>query len=319
MNTVTLKVPVTEQNFNERVYLLANADVKKAVEEGTFHSGLEHFKTFGKNESRGIYVSEFLTILNEMRKHKIDKIIRHIITELDHDLTSENKLSFLTKELKGKFNITDTENVSSNHYDEYVQNVINQYPDGLILDCGAGLRDVYYSNVYNYEIVDYITTDILGVGEVLPFKNETFDAVISIAVLEHVKDPFRCAFEITRVLKKGGTLVSCVPFLQPFHGYPHHYYNMTFQGHKNLYGETIKVQSIQVLDSMKPVYTLTWFLQKYVNGLSSKELKEKFLEMKISEFMKEPTNFLGDDLVRKLDPKTELELACGTFLIGTKN
>jgi len=87
----------------------------------------------------------------------------------------------------------------------------------LVLDCGAGFRDMYYPNVVNYEIVAYPTTDVLGVGEELPFKDNSFDVVISVAVLEHVRYPWRCADEIARVLKSGGTLVAMVPFLQPLH------------------------------------------------------------------------------------------------------
>ncbi|MGA8602935.1 MAG: class I SAM-dependent methyltransferase, partial [Beijerinckiaceae bacterium] len=56
--------------------------------------------------------------------------------------------------------------------------------------------------------------DIVGVGEHLPFESNTFDAVFSIAVLEHVRDPFRCAAEIARVLKRGGRFYCCIPFLQ---------------------------------------------------------------------------------------------------------
>lgn len=76
-----------------------------------------------------------------------------------------------------------------------------------------------------------------GVGEVLPFKNNSFDALISLAVLEHVKDPWRCVSEILRELKPGGEIICCVSFLQPFHGYPHYYYNMTAQGLKNIFDE----------------------------------------------------------------------------------
>ena len=80
---------------------------------------------------------------------------------------------------------------------------IHRLQDGLILDCGAGRRPIYYSNVVNFEIVAYDTTDVRGVGESLPFETDSFDAVFSFAVLEHVKDPFRCASEICRVLKPG--------------------------------------------------------------------------------------------------------------------
>ena len=76
-----------------------------------------------------------------------------------------------------------------------------------------GRRAVYFDNVVNFEIVPYDTTDVRGVGEELPFRDASFDAVVSIAVLEHVKDPFRCAREIARVLKPGGELICAVPFL----------------------------------------------------------------------------------------------------------
>jgi hypothetical protein len=40
-----------------------------------------------------------------------------------------------------------------------------------------------------------------------------------------------------RVLKKGGTLLSVVPFMQGYHGYPHHYQNYTASGHALLFKE----------------------------------------------------------------------------------
>ncbi|HEX3450908.1 MAG TPA: methyltransferase domain-containing protein, partial [Isosphaeraceae bacterium] len=66
--------------------------------------------------------------------------------------------------------------------------------------------------------------------------DDAFDAVISVPVLEQVRDPFTAAKEITRVLKPGGKLFCCVRFLQPFHGYPNHYYNMTHVGLASLFG-----------------------------------------------------------------------------------
>jgi SAM-dependent methyltransferase len=63
--------------------------------------------------------------------------------------------------------------------------------------------------------------DVVGVGEELPFADEFLDTVISNAVLEHVKDPFRYEREMAHVLKPGGELFCAVPLLQPVHGYPH--------------------------------------------------------------------------------------------------
>src|ERR1700731_4554341 len=74
---------------------------------------------------------------------------------------------------------------------------------GVVLDCGAGLRSSRTPNVINLEISNYRSTDMLAAGEALPFKDASFDAVLSLAVLEHVRDPFACAREMLRVVKPG--------------------------------------------------------------------------------------------------------------------
>src|SRR5262245_17509591 len=54
---------------------------------------------------------------------------------------------FLTPELRAQFDIVDTENVSAHDYDPLALDIIRDLADGMILDCGAGLRRVYYDNV----------------------------------------------------------------------------------------------------------------------------------------------------------------------------
>lgn len=44
----------------------------------------------------------------------------------------------------------------------------------------------------------------VGVGETLPYANESFDAVVCVDVLEHVNDLPQVLAEVTRVLKPGG-------------------------------------------------------------------------------------------------------------------
>jgi ubiquinone/menaquinone biosynthesis C-methylase UbiE len=121
---------------------------------------------------------------------------------------------------------------------------------------------MYYTNVVNNEIVAYDTTDVLGVSEELPFTDNSFDAVLvlSLAVLEHVKDPFKCAAEISRIIKPGVSIYCVVPFLQPLHGYPHHYYNMSIQGLKNLFNDTLEIERQGIIASGLTIWILTWFL-----------------------------------------------------------
>ena len=137
-----------------------------------------------------------------------------------------------TKAIRDRFNIHDTENVSAMGYDADALAIIDEASlnRGFVLDAGAGSKSQIFGHVVNMEIVDYESTDVLGVGQRLPFRDSCFDAVLSIAVLEHVDDPFKCAAELVRVLKPGGRLLVAVPFLQPEHGYPEHYFNMTRSG-----------------------------------------------------------------------------------------
>ena len=226
-------------------------------------------------------------------------------------------LNFLNHSLKEKYKIIDTKNVSTNQYDEIAKGIINRYQNGLILDCGSGKRSEYLENVINYEIVPYDTTDVLGVGEVLPFLDSVFDGVLSLNVLEHVKDPFQCAREIVRVLKPGGELYCVVPFLQPVHGYPNHFYNMTSQGLQNLFEEGIEIKEQSVIASGLPIWTLSWMLNSWASGLSRKT-RDQFINLTVKDLMENPLNLLNENFVKELSIEKNFELASTTILIGRK-
>jgi SAM-dependent methyltransferase len=230
---------------------------------------------------------------------------------------SAERFDFLTPELRAAFNIVPTSNVSANGYDGEALNIIHRLNAGLILDCGAGLRDRYFPNVVNYEIVAYDSTDVLGVGEKLPFQDATFDAVFSFAVLEHVKDPFACSRELLRVLKPGGTLYCQVPLLQPVHGYPHHYYNMTLTGMLGLFGDAIRIERAGSFQFGQPVFALSWILNRYADGLPA-EQRAAFRAMRVEDLMLPAARYLGSPFVTTLSDEARQELSCCNALIGTK-
>ncbi|MGF1566610.1 MAG: class I SAM-dependent methyltransferase [Nodosilinea sp.] len=311
MASYRLETLATDQNFDETAYLLANPDVAQAVKTGTVKSGLSHFHAFGRHEARTLRLS-----LAAPKRQKLARIKPLLRTDLPW-VETPRYYDFLSAELRSQFNIIDTDAVSSNGYDTHALELIQQYAHGLVLDCGAGKRPVYFDNVINFEIADYDTTDLRGVGEVLPLIDNAVDAVISIAVLEHVKDPFLCAKEIVRVLKPGGRLMCCVPFLQPLHGYPHHYYNMTSQGLENLFKDDLKIETVTVYDSILPIWSLTWILQSWANGLAGKT-RQDFLQMRVADLIDNPARYLDRPFVKDLSAAKNLELASATVLFAHK-
>lgn len=153
-------------------------------------------------------------------------------------------------------------------YSEYERDVIDEARrrGGYVLDFGAGLRESNEESVINLEIADYPTTDVISTAERLPFASETFDAVISLHVLEHLPRPWRMAEEMKRVLKPGGVALCTVPFVSPEHGFPDHFYNMTRSGLKNLF-EGMRVEKHFVKGDGHPINGVQQLLSTYYGNL----------------------------------------------------
>lgn len=90
----------------------------------------------------------------------------------------------------------------------------------LDLGCGHGMQRAVLEHLgYRYHGVDYggAAADDLVDAHALPFQDETFDLVFSVAVLEHLAHPQLALAEVHRVLKSSRYFVGTVAFLEPFH------------------------------------------------------------------------------------------------------
>jgi SAM-dependent methyltransferase len=84
------------------------------------------------------------------------------------------------------------------------------------------LDDFDFRTVY-VNIVTAKGPDIQADAARIPFADVLFDGVICSELMEHVPYPDRILAEAYRVLKPGGRLILCAPFLYHLHGDPHDY------------------------------------------------------------------------------------------------
>jgi SAM-dependent methyltransferase len=230
---------------------------------------------------------------------------------------SQGLFDLLPDEARAPLSLGNDGNISHNDYDPTALAFVNEDPSALILDCGAGLRRLEHPNVVNLEVVPYRSTDVLADNERLPFKDASFDGALSLAVLEHVRNPMRAASELCRVLKPGGKLLAVVPLLQPVHAFPHHYFNMTAEGLAALFADRIDVVEQDVPDSGLPIWALTWILRSWSEALPE-AIRASFVNLRVGELLGQGHEYLDRDFVRALPRDKNFELAATTLILGTK-
>jgi SAM-dependent methyltransferase len=112
---------------------------------------------------------------------------------------------------------------------------------GRVLNAGAGSREVAHlidGELVNQDITwpgdDRTNIQIYSPLHIIPVDDDYFDAILCIAVLEHVVNPEESIAELFRVLKPGGHLILEVPFLQPEHKVPTDFQRYTRDGLQHL-------------------------------------------------------------------------------------
>jgi SAM-dependent methyltransferase len=120
---------------------------------------------------------------------------------------------------------------------------------GRLLDVGCGEKPYegwFRPYVTSYTGIEHAATfamtaagqrsraDVVYDGTSMPFRDGTFDTVLSVQVLEHTPRPGALVKEMARVLAPEGLLILTAPFSFRVHEQPHDYFRFTYYGLKRL-------------------------------------------------------------------------------------
>ncbi len=306
---------ISDSNFDELRYLGANADLQIVAEKNPTFDAREHFQRYGRAEGR----KQLAVLPSGFLKEKFEKF-RHIL-QLDGYKFTNRRNSFRIISKESHFNLSDYHSESANGIPWYWFTELNQNPYGLYLDLGCGVRDILFDNCLYIEVYPSLSADIIITpNKLLPIKDGVLDGVACLAVLEHVENPFFVASEIKRIVKPGGRIFIDWPFLQPFHGFPSHYYNATGMGLKNMFDDAFEIEQLKSYDEFQGAdATLSWVLNWFIDGIENNEIKNKLMTMTVRELNSlKPQGEFYRACLNSMRDDTKRNLACGNTLIARR-
>jgi SAM-dependent methyltransferase len=146
-----------------------------------------------------------------------------------------------------------------------------EYLRGRVLNAGAGDRDLsplIQGELVNQDLPHGWHNENIHIHSPLheiPVADGHFDTIFCNAVLEHVANPSEVMDEFHRVLRTGGHLYLCVPFMQPEHLDPGDYQRYTQDGLRKLatdHGfEVIKSSGVH-----SAYHTLAWIINDWLRS-----------------------------------------------------
>lgn len=182
----------------------------------------------------------------------------------------------------------------------------------VIVEIGVGSKKRISQSI-GVDISCWNNTEVVAIGEKLPFLDNSVDFIINEAVLEHVKEPNLIVSEIYRVLRAGGYVYVDVAFNQPYHGFPCHYQNFTLDGLEFLFKDFWKVASGIVAG---PASTLCNIITKLIPILVGKrKYITRFFQLIVGWTIIFPLRYLDLILIKRPEAVT---MATSLYFIGKK-
>lgn len=174
---------------------------------------------------------------------------------------------------------------------------------------GQGIECLYEDariELVSFDIYASPHVQFVADGHNIPLADDSFDAVIVQAVLEHVLEPNTVVAEIYRVLKQDGIVYAETPFLQHVHEGAYDFTRYTESGHRYLFKDFELIGS----GSCGGAGTqLLWSIDNFVRGV--------FRSRRIGKVIK--LGFFWLQYFDRIIPESyNIDAASGVFFLGRK-
>jgi SAM-dependent methyltransferase len=150
------------------------------------------------------------------------------------------------------------------------QLLLEEHDHSIVLIIGSGEGDKPMEANLDCAEITLVRFDVYFAPEIdmiadsheLPFKDQSFDAIVCQSVLEHVIDPDRCVREIHRTLKADGIVYAEVPFIQQVHAKAYDFTRFTLGGLRRLFRDYEVVDAgVEGGPGMALAWSITWFFR----------------------------------------------------------
>jgi SAM-dependent methyltransferase len=195
---------------------------------------------------------------------------------------------------------------------------------GTLYDLGCGempYREWLLGYADRYIGVDWsnsphdLKADIVAnLNEALPIENQVADSVISLSVMEHLREPQFFLSEAHRILKPGGAIILQVPFMWWVHEAPHDYFRYTKYGLEYMF-EKAGFSKIKV--HPQTGFWTTWILK--LNYQSSRLIRGPWPIRKLTSFLMRAIWAVDQRIAPWLDKRWPCEEeTAGYFVVALK-
>lgn len=186
--------------------------------------------------------------------------------------------------------------------------------DQLVVEIGSGNMTLDDPCIIRMDVTLTPYVDIVADAHHLPFLPGSVDYIFSMAVVEHLRNPFQAAQSMYDALKDGGFIYHECNFVFAYHGYPHHYFNASLQGMEQVFAPFRALRK-GVAPYQMPSFAVGMLLRTYLHHSKAeryahgRRLTSLLHELNALDLTQFDIYFEEDDA---------LKVAAGTYYAGVK-